>query len=187
MKERMPESGGGGWEVLPGKVVLETPVVNIEAGPMICKRNGRKKQFYLFDFPDWVNVVAVTPDRQLLFIRQFRYGSRRLELEIPGGMIEAGEEPVAAGCRELLEETGYAGKNARVIGRVCPNPAIQRNYCHTVLVEDAVRVAEPHFDEMEDIECMLRTEEEVARMIGTGMIEHGLVLNALMFYQGLRE
>lgn len=175
-----------GWEVHPKRVVLKTPVVTINAGPVVCKRSGRKKEFYLFDFPDWVNIIALTPRREILLIRQFRYGSHRMEIEIPGGMINDNEQPIAAGCRELLEETGYAGQNARVIGKVCPNPAIQRNYCHTVLVEDVVKITDPSFDDMEDIECILRPEREVLQMISTGGIDHGLVLNALMFYKGLK-
>lgn len=175
-----------GWEVHPSRVVLDTPVVKINAGPVVCKRSGRKKEFYLFDFPDWVNIVALTPNKDLVLIRQFRYGSNRMEIEIPGGMINDREHPIEAGCRELLEETGYAGKNPRLIGRVCPNPAIQRNYCHTVLVEDAVKVSDPSFDDMEDIECILEPVDKVMQRIESGDIDHGLVLNALMFYRALR-
>lgn len=171
-----------GWEVHPDTVILDTPVVKIHAGPVVCKRSGRTKDFYLFDFPDWVNIIALTPEQEIVLIRQFRYGTGRMEIEIPGGMMNAGEDPIEAGCRELLEETGYAGNHARVIGKVCPNPAIQRNYCHTVLVEDAVRVSDPSFDDMEDIECILKSEADVRKKIESGSIDHGLVLNALMFY-----
>ena len=175
-----------GWDVQPGKVVLKTPVVTINAGPVICKRSGREKEFYLFDFPDWVNVIAITPDRQMVLVRQFRYGTRRMEIEIPGGMVNPGENPLDAGCRELMEETGYGGRSARIIGKVCPNPAIQRNACYTILVEDAKKVAQPAFDDMEDIECILYSEADVRHLIITGEIDHGLVLNALMFYEGLK-
>lgn len=174
------------WEVHPDRIVLETPVVTVKSGPVVCKRSGKKKDLYLFDFPDWVNVVALTRNKEILLIRQYRYGSRRMELEIPGGMMNPGEQPIEAGCRELLEETGFAGKNPQLIGRVCPNPALQRNYCHTVLVEDAERVSEPSFDDMEDIEWMLEPEHQVFQRIKDGSIDHGLVLNALMFYRAWR-
>ena len=170
------------WEIFPDRVLLQTPIVTIRKGPVLCRRSGRRKDFYLFDFPDWVNVVAVTSDGQIVLIRQFRYGSNRVEIEIPGGMVDPGEDPVAAGCRELLEETGYAGIHARIIGRVCPNPAIQRNHCYTVLIEQARKVEDPRMDEMEDIETSTVTVEAVRGYMTSGQIEHGLVLNALMFY-----
>ena len=81
-----------------------------------------------------------------------------------------------------MEETGFAGKNARIIGRVHPNPALQGNYCHTVLIEDAEQVSEPHLEPTECIVSALLPEEKVREMIRGGVIEHGLVLNALMFY-----
>ena len=186
MKERQKETMPG-WEVFSRKVVLDTPVVTIQAGPVRCVRSGKQKDFYFFDFPEWVNIVALTPEREIILIRQFRYGSNRIEIEIPGGMVNDHEDPVAAGCRELLEETGYAGKNARHIGRVCPNPALQRNYCHTIFVEEAVKVQEPCFDDMEDISWYSLPEKDVMQLIANGEINHGLVLNALMFYQRFRH
>ena len=176
-----------GWDLFPDRVVLQTPVMTVRTGPVRCRRSGSRKDFYLLDFPDWVNVVALTPGRDMILIRQFRYGSNRMEIEIPGGMINDREVPVEAGSRELLEETGYAGRSAGIIGKVCPNPALQRNYCYTVLVEDAVKVAEPTMDDMEDIECFLLSEEAVCGYLAAGDIDHGLVLNALMFYQNYRR
>jgi 8-oxo-dGTP pyrophosphatase MutT (NUDIX family) len=105
-----------------------------------------------------------------------------MELEIPGGMIDPGEDPIAAGCRELLEETGFVGKNAKIIGRVCPNPAIQGNSCYTVLVENALRTADPRPDDMEEIDLLRVPEQAIDRYIKDGLIEHGLVLNAFSHY-----
>lgn len=184
MKERQPVEG---WVVEEEKVLLETSVATIKSGPVKCCRNGREKEFYLFDFPDWVNVVAVTPDNKLVMIRQFRYGSRRSEIEIPGGMIDPGEDPVTAACRELQEETGYVGSDPVIIGKVCPNPAIQRNFCYTVLVRGVRKTASRALDDMEDIECFLLSYEEVEALVQDGTINHGLVLNALMFYDSSRR
>ncbi|WP_163338400.1 NUDIX hydrolase [Desulfopila sp. IMCC35008] len=170
-----------GWVVEEEKVLLKTSVATIKSGPVKCCRSGREKEFFLFDFPDWVNVVAVTPDNKLVMIRQFRYGSRRSEIEIPGGMIDPGEDPVTAACRELQEETGYVGSAPAIIGKVCPNPAIQRNFCYTVLVRDVRKTTSRRLDEMEDIECFLQSYEEVEVLVKNGTINHGLVLNALMF------
>ena len=171
------------WEIFPDELIHTSPIMKLRQGLLQHQKSGRQKNFYLFDFPDWVNVVALTPRRQILLIRQFRYGSKKVEIEIPGGMVEHLEDPIVAGCRELLEETGYAGENARIIGKVCPNPAIQANFCHTVLVENTEKIAQPRFDDMEEIECAPFAEKDVWALIKEGRIDHGLVLNALMFYR----
>ena len=170
------------WRIEPDHQVLETPIGTIRKGPLQSRTSLKRKDFYFFDFPDWVNIIARTPDNEILLISQFRYGTKRMELEIPGGMVDPGEDPVAAGCRELLEETGFLGKNAKIIGKVCPNPAIQGNYCYTILVENAVRTAEPLPDDMEEIDWFRVPEQDIDRYIRDGKIEHGLVLNAFSHY-----
>ncbi len=172
------------WKISDQTTLLRTRVAEIESATVQSPRTGIKEEFYRLIFSDWVNVVTLTADRQVVLVRQYRFGSERIEIEIPGGGIEKGESPVEAGCRELLEETGYAGRNARVIGVVCPNPAIQNNHCYTILVEDAERVGEQKMDEMEDIEVLTVSLDELAHLQDQHHICHGLVLNALTF---LRE
>jgi len=170
------------WQVTPPETILSTPVMNVLTSQVVCKRSDQKRFFYRLEFSPWVNIVAVTKSKQIVCIRQYRFGSGRLEVEIPGGAVEPGEDPLDAGVRELLEETGYSGENARIIGKVCPNPAIQDNYCYTVLVENAIQTSEPRPDDMEDIEVFTVGQTDLLQQIKDGFIEHGLVLNALMFY-----
>ena len=169
------------------QTLLHTRVGNVQSATVESLRTGREARFYRFSFNDWVNIIALTTDLQLIMIRQFRFGSGQVELEIPGGAIEKGELPLSAGLRELLEETGYAGKNARIIGKVSPNPALQDNWCYTVLVEDVEQVAGQQMDEMEDIEVVTVPFAEIDTLMAEGQITHGLVLNALMFYEHLRR
>ncbi len=164
------------------ETLLNTRVGSIVSARVRNHRTGREDMFYRIDFPDWVNVIAITAAHEIVLVKQFRFGSRRVELEIPGGAVEKGESPLAAGQRELLEETGYVGRNARIIGEVCPNPAIQNNRCFTVLVENAEYTRGQSMDEMEDIEVVVVPYLEVNGLITSAQITHGLVLNALMFY-----
>ena len=169
--------------ILDKKTLLRTRLCDLVSARVENGRTGGESEFYRFQFTDWVNIVALTTDRRLIIIRQFRFGTERVEIEIPGGAIEEGESPLEAGRRELLEETGYAGGTARIIGKVCPNPAIQNNWCYTLLVENAMQVAEQRMDDMEDISVELIALEEMDLLIQQGAVNHGLVLNAMMFFE----
>ncbi len=142
-----------------------------------------EKDFFVIESADWVNVIALTPDRRMVLVNQFRFGLNDFSLEIPGGLLEPGEDPVAGGLRELLEETGYSGKNARLIGSLRPNPAIMNNTCHLVLVEDAVGKGETSWDADEEITIHTLTVEETFALARNGRICHSIVLNALFFFQ----
>jgi 8-oxo-dGTP pyrophosphatase MutT (NUDIX family) len=182
MNKKQNRAGAEGWQVSTPKTLFSTPIMDLVTGRVHCGRTGIEKDFYKFEFPSWVNIVATTNNSGILLIRQYRFGTGQVELEIPGGAVNEGEPPLEAGLRELLEETGYAGESSRIIGRVCPNPAIQGNFCYTVLVENAKKVANPTQDDMEDIEVLTMPEEKVFALIKDCTINHGLVLNGLMFY-----
>lgn len=147
---------------------------------------GVEHDFYSLECGDWVNVVPVTDDGELVLVRQWRHGTQGLTLEIPGGLVDPGETPAAAAARELLEETGYAGAAPEPIGRIHPNPAIQGNVCHTFAIRGARRVAEPSPDGVEQIvEVIALPAAEVAAMVARGEITHALVVVALAHYFGL--
>ncbi len=178
----IPRNNDPSWQETTAETIASTPVLNLLTSKVLCKRTSTEKHFYRLDFPSWVNIVAITPKKEILIIQQYRFGSGRMEWEIPGGTVDAGEDPLAAGLRELFEETGYAGENGQIIGTVCPNPALQDNLCYTVFVENVTRVSSPNLDEMEDIEVQTMPVKEVMSQVRSGAINHGLVLNGLMFY-----
>lgn len=142
-----------------------------------------ERDFVVINPPDWVNVIALTPDHQIVLVKQFRYGINDFTLEIPGGMIDEGEAYLAAGVRELREETGFEGSNARLLGSVDPNPAIQSNRSYLIIVSDAKRTAEIAWDPDEEIEVSLRPVDEVLKLARNGGITHSLVLNALFMFE----
>jgi 8-oxo-dGTP pyrophosphatase MutT (NUDIX family) len=172
------------WKTLTRENILHTPVFDVFKEKAICLRNNFSWDFYTLDCPhDWVTVVAITTKNEIIMVKQFRYGSKKDELEVPGGLTDKGEEPLKAGIRELKEETGYVGCNAMVLGKVCPNPAIQGNFCYTVLVEGADKKHETEFDNAEDIQTLLIPLNEVDDYIKEEKITHGLTLNSLFFYR----
>lgn len=171
------------WDKLGAAITAKTVVFELQSVRYRHPARGSEKDFVVVRAPDWVNVLALTPDGALVLVRQFRFGIDTFSLEIPGGVMEAGEDPVEAGLRELREETGFTGQRARLLGSVHPNPAIQSNRCHFVFVEDAVRTEELEWDEHEEIEMLTAPADEVLALARSGAITHGLVLNALFLFE----
>jgi len=171
--------------VEPWPLEEEQDLISFRIGGLVRKRmrsprTGRTHTFYELRFTDWVNVVALTEDARVLLIRQFRAGSRTVTLEIPGGLVEPGEDPLAAARRELREETGYEAAEWRELGVVRPNPAIQGNRCHTLLALGARRTSEPQFDAAEDIDLVPTPLAEIPALVERGAIDHTLVLSAFL-------
>lgn len=173
------------WETLSHASVAKTRIFEVRSTRFRHPVRGTERDFVVIDAPDWVNVVALTPDHRIVLVRQFRYGIDAFSLEIPGGVMDAGEEPLIAGVRELREETGYTGAPARVLGSVHPNPAMQSNRCHFVFVEQAVPTTPLAWDEDEEMEVIAMPADEVFALARTGGITHGLVLNALLLFEPL--
>ena len=170
------------WQKLGARTVARTRIFDVQSVDFRHPARPRAQDFFVISAPDWVNVVALTPDRQLVLVRQFRYGTNDFSLEIPGGVMDPGEDAIAAGVRELREEPGYVGTNARLLGRVHPNPAMQDNRCHLVLVEEARREAGLDWDADEEFEIMTRPVDEVYQLAYAGGITHAMVLDALLLF-----
>lgn len=141
----------------------------------------------VLETPDWVNVVALTDARELVVVRQFRFGSDSITTEIPGGVIDAGEAHAEAAQRELREETGFTSTRWTYLGAVEPNPAFHTNLCHHWLAEGAVRTHELELDRGEDIVIATIPLAEVPARIRRGDIRHALVLTALSHVLDLRS
>jgi 8-oxo-dGTP pyrophosphatase MutT (NUDIX family) len=134
--------------------------------------------------PDWVNVIVLTDENpeQIILVRQYRFGTERATLEIPGGVIEPHETPLEGAQRETREETGYDASSWECIGVVEPNPAFLPNRCYTFLARGAKLVAEQDCDPEESIEVVLRPATDFTRLIAIGEITHSLVIAAAFWW-----
>jgi 8-oxo-dGTP pyrophosphatase MutT (NUDIX family) len=173
------------------------PKLGSESGPdlMICRarfdtltnpRTGKAMRRTVLETPDWVNVVALTPERRVIVVRQFRFGTAAITTEIPGGVIDEGESSEQAARRELREECGYTAPRWSYLGAVEPNPAFHTNLCHHWLAEDAVRTHGQELDSGEDIAIDALGLDEVRELVRSGAVRHALVLTALSKVLDLR-
>jgi ADP-ribose diphosphatase len=178
----MSQSSPSRWQKLSEKLLTSARIFDLKSATFRHPLREIEKEFAVLRAPEWVNVVVLTPDFQLVLVNQFRFGSDGFSLEIPGGIADHSEDPTTTAVRELREETGYVGKNPRVIGRVRPNPAFQNNWCSIVLLESAVRAAEMSWDADEEIEVSTRPVDEVFELARSGAIDHSLVVAALFFF-----
>jgi len=171
------------WKKIRSKLLGDFRIFKLRSDFKISPRTGKEHDFFVLDSVNWVNVVAVTPDQRLVMVEQFRHGSNTVELEIPGGMMNAGEtDPVATAVRELREETGYAGEHARLLGKIHSNPAILSNVTYTVLIENCRLQHGVEFDSGEDLLTRLVPVAEIPKLVADEKIGHSLVVVALYHF-----
>jgi len=168
------------WELQSSQVDRDYKVFRVRVDYALSPRTGRTGEFHTIECDNWVNVIPLTGDGRVVMIRQYRHGSREVSLEIPGGLVEE-PDPKGAAVRELMEETGYSGSEALLLGAVNPNPAVFNNLCYTYLVKDARKIGEPCLDANEDIEVVLVPLTEIPALIANGAINHALVLVAFHY------
>lgn len=175
------------WRRVASKRIAHCRVFTVRED--FCERtsDNLKSSFFVMENPDWVNVIALTEDAQVVLIEQFRHGAEAITLEIPGGMVDAGELPETAARRELAEETGYTSKNFVYLGKSAPNPALQNNQIHHFLALNCRKTLETNFDEHESLVTKLVALPEIEKMIENEFITHSLVLAAFYRFEQYRK
>ena len=169
------------WQVLERKTLLSRQWLELYED-RIRLGNGREiAEFHVIDAPSWSSVLCLTASDEVVLVRQYRHGIGRECWELPAGVIEPGEEPLAAAKRELGEETGYAAERWEPILRVATEPSRHTVYAHFFCAFDATPSIARALDESEDIEveCVPRTE--LVGLIESGQIIHGIHVSAILF------
>ena len=167
------------WERLDSESGPELPLFRVRLDRMRNPATGAQQQCLVLESPDWVNVVAVTPNWRVVMVEQYRFGSGEISLEPPAGIVDGAEDTLDAAKRELLEETGYASDTWRYLGAVQPNPAFHANLCHHWLAENVQRVQEPIPDPGEVLRVTLLTPDELRAAVAAGRLRHTLAQSAL--------
>lgn len=139
--------------------------------------------YYVFEYPDWVNITAIDREGRFVMIDQYRHGLGETSYEIPAGVIETSDStPLEAARRELFEETGYGGGTWRLLTSISANPATQNNITHCFLATGVERIGTQHLDATEDIGVHLFTRSEVLGLLRTDSIRQALMAAPLWRY-----
>ncbi len=169
------------WKTVESHKVYSTRIFDLHHHRRHHHQRGNH-DFYVLEAPDWVNIIPLTDDEQVVMVRQFRHGTESFTLEIPGGMVDADDaDPKAAARREMEEESGYDSDDIIELGKVHPNPAIQGNYCHTFLARGVQQGEKRELDTTEETEVVLVPLASIKDLIAGGEITHALVIAAFSF------
>lgn len=178
------------WQVEAARTEFDHPLLRLETQDL--RAGTDRRQAVVLRSADWVNVIpliepvaetgADAEGPTVLFVRQWRFGRAAESLEIPGGIVEPGEDAGVAAARELHEETGYRAGKIERLGEVEPNPAILDNVCSLWLARDLVRTGDPIGDGSEELEVVRVPLRQVPELIASGEIGHSLVVAAFYFF-----
>ena len=168
------------WEVLASEQLFNELWLNARRDTVRLPNGKVYDSYYKLHYSDWVNVVAITEDEQVLLVKQYRHGIGQVSTEIVAGCVEPGEEPLAAAQRELMEETGYAGGTWTHLMTLAPNASTQDNYCYCFLAEGVTLQGVQHLDATEDIRVMLISKEEAKQKLMAGEFVQAMMVAPLL-------
>ncbi len=166
------------WDQISEEDIFTTKIFSVKKSRSRSPHTKKEHDFVRLQCPDWINVICLTQDSNIVLIKQYRHGTKEITTEIPGGMVDSEESSLDAAKRELAEETGYVAENWEEIGMVEPNPAFQANKTYTFLATGAKKEQEPNLDENEEIEVFEIPFDELFGLVTDGTIKHSLVICA---------
>lgn len=174
------------WKTLSSEYLIKRPWLTARRDKVELPDGRIIDEYYVLEYPDWVNIIAIDKEGRMVLVRQYRHGLQRTSFELVAGVLEQGEEPMTAAKRELLEETGYAGGEWHKLMQVSANTSTMTNLTHCFVAIGVEKVSTQHLDATEDLEVYTFTQEEVRQMIRQGEFMQALMLAPLLrFFSGI--
>ncbi len=170
------------WKTLSQKYLIEKPWLTARVDKVQLPTGVIIDEYYVLEYPDWVNTIAITKDGKFVFVRQYRYAIGKTVNELCAGVVEKGENPMDAAKRELMEETGFGGGNWQEWMTISANPSTHTNLTHCYLATDVEPLGKQHLDQGEDLEPRIFSREEVLDMLQKGEIWQALMVAPLWKY-----
>lgn len=170
------------WKTLSSEYLIKRPWLTARKDTVELPNGRINDEYYLLEYPTWVNIVAITKDGEFVMIEQYRHGIDEVIIELCAGVVEKGEDTETAARRELLEETGYAGGEWRLLNVICQNPSTCNNYTYCYLAEGVERIAEQSLDATEDISVHLYSRDEVMEMLLNDEMKQAMMATPLWHY-----
>lgn len=170
------------WRVLDREYIIKRPWLTARRDKVELPDGRIIEEYYVLEYPDWVNVIAITKDGQFVMERQYRHGLGVHSTELPCGVMEKGEDPLEAAKRELLEETGYGNGEWTKLMVIAPNPGSQNNLTHCFLAVGVEKIAEQSLDDTEELTVHLMSEAEVKSLLENNQICQALMVAPLWRY-----
>ena len=167
------------WKKITSKKVFEDRWFKARADACQFPDGRIIDPYYVVELPNWANAVVVTSNNEIVLVKQYRYPVDAVTLELPGGVINDGEDPMLAALRETQEETGYTSNQIQLICKTAPNPAINDNTAYFYLIENAVPTEHTNPDFFEDIEVVLYSKSDFIQLLQQNKIMHGVQLGPI--------
>lgn len=170
------------WEILESEYLIRRPWLTARRDHVRLPDGVENKEYYVLEYPDWVNVIAITVDEKFVMERQYRHGLQWTGYEICAGVCESGENPLEAAKRELWEETGFGGGEWKLQMTISANTSTMTNLCHCFVATGVERISEQHLEATEDISVHLLTVDEVRNLLVGNEIRQALMAAPLWKY-----